>query len=405
MRDNLKNVVLVFQGAFCQSNRMELEGIYRFAREKGWRIQTVEYAAAAESRLNVAGSDVLSKVKSLISFWRPIGCIVECSGLAPRFDIKDFGRTPTVFLDRHPSTLPRSVPCVYSDADSIAVCAAKELLSLGISDYAFVPWVLDAVWSRERGEKFAELIRINGKRFHLFDATFGIGDELVHRRSLAKWIAGLPKPCGIFAANDCLGEQIETACQSVGVAIPDEVAVIGVDDETQICENASPTLSSVRIDNERAGYLSAKLLSNLLAGVKCESCTFGACGLNRRASTQCLLNGGFRVAKAIEFIRLHACEGIDVATVVAQMGCSRRLADMYFKKSLGRTVLGEIHEVRLSRVKDLLSRPVCDMSGLANFAGYSSNDDLRRVFKKRFGCTMRQYRKDASRSVLFSLPK
>lgn len=392
MRDHSGNVVLVFQGAFCQSNRMELEGIYRFAREKGWRIQTVEYAAAAESRLNVGGRDLHFKVKPLISFWQPIGCIVECSGLAPRFAIRDFGGTPTVFLDRHPSTLPTSTTCVYSDSRSIATCAARELLSLGFSDYAFVPWVLDTVWSRERGEMFAELVGMNGKRFHRFDVGFRVGNELAYRKALAKWIGKLPKPCGIFAANDSLGEQVLTACQGIGVAVPDDVAVVGVDDETQICENATPTLSSVQVDNESAGYFSAQLLSKLLAGVKCGSYVFGARGMNRRASTQRLLKGGARIAKAIEFIRLHACEGLNVATVVAQMGCCRRLADMYFKASLGRTVLEEIHEVRLSRVKDLLERSTCEMSSLADLTGYSSNDDLRRVFKKRFGCTMRQYR-------------
>lgn len=194
MNDASGNVVLVFQGAFCQSNKMELDGIYRFAREKGWRIQTVEYAAAAENRLNIAGSKVLFKVKPLISFWRPIGCIVECSGLAPKFALKDFGDVPTVFLDRHPSSLPRSASCVFSDADSIAGCAAKELLALGCLNYAYVPWVQDAVWSRERGEKFAQLVRMNGKRIHFFDSPFRVGQELKYRKALESGFHDFPSP-------------------------------------------------------------------------------------------------------------------------------------------------------------------------------------------------------------------
>ena len=81
-----------------------------------------------------------------------------------------------------------------------------------------------------------------------------------------------------------------------------------------------------------------------------------------------------------------------MAEVVAQMGCSRRLADLYFKESFGHTVLDEIHIARLAYVKDLLGKPACDLARLAEVSGYSSNDDLRRVFKKRIGCTLREYR-------------
>ena len=396
MRDNLKNVVLVFQGSLCQSNREELDGIYRFARERDWRIQTVEYGAASENRLNLSDRGSVFQVRPLISFWKPIGCIVECSGLAPRFRVEDFGKTPTVFLDRHPSTLPKSASCVFSDADSIATCAAKELLALGFSNYAYVPWIQETVWSRERGERFEQFVRINGKRFHKFKEVFQVGKELPYRKKLEKWIAQLPKPCGIFAANDCLGEQVLTACLDAGASIPDEVAVLGVDDELQICENTKPTLSSIQVDNENAGYMAAELLAGRMSGiVGGVERSFGALKVNRRSSTQLVLKGGNRLFKAIEYIRLNACSGISVMDVVRQMGCSRRMADEYFKESMGHTVLDQIHAVRLANVKDLLRRPSCDLAELAELTGYSSNDDLRRVFKKRVGCTMREYRKTA----------
>lgn len=396
------NVVLVFQGAFCQSNRAELDGIHRFARERGWRIQTVEYGSAAESRLNLQGSGAVFQVRPLISFWNPIGCIVECSGLAPKFVIEHFGKTPTVFLDRHPSTLPKSAACVFSDADSIATCAAKELLSLGFSDYAYVPWIQETVWSRERGERFKQLVRMNGKRFHCFKAAFQVGSELAYRKKLKKWVTQLPKPCGIFVANDSLGEQVLTACLDTGISVPDEIAVLGVDDELQICENTKPTLSSIQVDNENAGYMAAEMLSERMARRAAQSRSFGARKVNRRSSTQRILKGGNRLLKAIEYIRLNACSGISVMDVVSQMGCSRRMADRYFKESLGHTVLDQIHAVRLVKVKDMLSAPSSDLSELAAIAGYSSNDDLRRVFKKRIGCTMRDYQKsliDSSKCV------
>ena len=399
MRDNLKNVVLVFQGSLCQSNREELDGIYRFARERDWRIQTVEYGAASENRLNLPDRGSVFQVRPLISFWKPIGCIVECSGLAPRFRVEDFGKTPTVFLDRHPSTLPKSASCVFSDADSIATCAAKELLALGFANYAYVPWIQETVWSRERGERFEQFVCINGKRFHKFKEVFQVGKELSYRKKLEKWIAQLPKPCGIFVANDSLGEQVLTACLDTGISVPDEIAVLGVDDELQICENTKPTLSSIQVDNENAGYMAAEMLSERMARRAAQSRSFGARKVNRRSSTQQILKGGNRLLKAIEFIRLNACSGISVMDVVSQMGCSRRMADQYFKESLGHTVLDQIHAVRLAKVKDMLSAPSSDLSELAAIAGYSSNDDLRRVFRKRVGCTMKEYRKDALSAI------
>ena len=393
MAETDRNIVLVFQGALCPSNRMELDGIFRFARERDWRIQTVEYAAAAENRFNLVRGESSCQVKPLLSFWKPIGCIVECAGQAPDFDIADFGRTPTVFLDRHPSTLPARATCVFSDADSIASCAAQELLSLGFLDYAYVPWIQETVWSRERGEKFTRLVRMNGKHVQTFDAAFQVGMELEYRRALRRWIERLPKPCGVFAANDCLGEQVLSSCRDLNLSVPDQIAVVGVDDESQICENTKPTLSSIQVDSEKAGYLSASLLAERIDGHVCRSCSFGARKLIRRTSTHRLLKGGIRLARALDYIRLHACEGIGVAAVVAQMGCSRRMADLYFKESLGHTVHDEIHLVRLEKVKDMLANPHCSLSALADVAGYASNDDLRRVFRKRIGCTMTEYRK------------
>ena len=392
MNDGNGKTVLVFQGALGPSNRQELDGIFRCAREQGWRIQTVEYAAAAGSRFNLSNDGQRCPVKALLAFWKPIGCIVECAGQVSDFDVADFGKTPLVFLDRHPSTVSARATCVYSDADSISTCAAQELLSLGFSDYGYVPWIQDTVWSRERGERFAQLVRMNGKNLHLFDAEFHPGRELDYRQALRRWVEGLPRPCGIFAANDCLGEQVLSACQSLGVDVPDQIAVLGVDDDPQICENATPTLSSIQVDCEQAGYLSAALLAERIAGRSCRSCAFGARKLNRRASTHRLLKGGIRLTRALDFIRQYACDGIDVADVVRQMGCSRRMADIYFKESVGHTVHDEIHAVRLERVKDLLGNPRCDLTRIAGVTGYSSNDDLRRVFRKKMGCSMTAYR-------------
>lgn len=395
MTPDKPQVVLVFQGAFCQTNRLELDGIYRFAREAGWTIHTVEYDTAAESRQNRRVRRDAFDVKPLLAFWKPLGCIVECSGLSPKFELADFGRTPTVFLDRHPATISKTAICVSSNAASIAECAARELLPLGLSDYAYVPWPTRTLWSVERGDLFAQHVRMNGKSLHVFDGRAKSADTLAYRTELSAWVRALPKPCAVFAANDYLADRVVSACAVNGIAVPDDVVVLGVDDETQICENAKPTLSSIRTDNERAGYLAASLLAERVSfpsHARVASRQFGALGITRRASTRRFPDGDVRVRKALEYIRRYACEGIEPPDVVSEMGYSRRLADLRFRQLTGRTILDEIHAVRLQRVKELLRKPNVPLSSLPDFCGYASLDDLRRVFRQRAGQTLKAYR-------------
>ena len=395
MKDRVKRqVVLVFQGAFCQTNRIELDGIFRFAAKAGWTIQTIEYDTAAASRLHEKMSRRDYDVKPLIAFWNPAGCIVECAGQPSKFTVHDFGRIPTVFLDLHPSMIGNGAVCVSNDASSIAECAAKELLPLGFQHYAYLPWPQETVWSREREEAFARRILMNGKKLHVFSEKAKRSESLEYRKGLSVWMASLPKPCGIFAANDYLAEQVLSTCAADGLIVPDEVAVLGVDDEVQICENTSPTLSSIRTDNENAGYIAAELLAKRIAypRAKVPSRVFGALGVTRRASTRRFPKGDPRVLKALEFIRRHACEGIEPPAVVAEMGCSRSLADLRFREMTGHTILDEIHAIRLARVKELASNPRFDIAALPDFCGYASLSDLFRVFRRRVGMTLRHYR-------------
>lgn len=387
-------LVLVFQGAFCQTNRIELDGVFRFAAQAGWTVQTIEYDTAAASRLHKKMSRRDYDVKPLIAFWKPAGCIVECSGQPPKFGVHDFGGIPTVFLDQYPSVIGNGAVCVSSDASSIAECAAKELLPLGFLHYAYLPWSPETVWSRERQEAFSRRVLMNGKKMHIFSGKAKMSEALKYRKELSTWMESLPKPCGILAANDYLAERVLSTCAADGIAVPDEVAVLGVDDEVQICENTKPTLSSIRTDNERAGYLAAELLSKRIASPKAtiRPCVFGALGVRRRASTRLFPNANRRVVRALEFIRRHACEGIEPPAVVAEMECSRSLADLRFREMTGHTILDEIHAVRLARVKELASNPKFDIAALPDFCGYASLSDLYRVFRRRVGMTLSHYR-------------
>lgn len=372
-------------------------GIQKYAHAAKWHLQMVEYSAANKGGYRLYRSPVDRyqdlDVAELLKFWNPDGCIALFSNLA--HDLLSpavFKSCPTVFLDRHIQVGKLRAACVYSDDESIAKFAAKELMMSGCGDLAYVPYSTDYPWSRERGEAFSRFVLMNGKRLHVFKHPCRRKRPGSLVEALSPWIRALPKPCGVFAVNDIIGEDVLLACSCNSIAVPDEIAVVGVDDVVNRCENTRPTLSSVHRDFVNAGLLAAETLAELMAakGGRVPSRAFAASGIVRRESS-CIIGGkDRRVAKAVEYIRCHACEGIGPRQVVGEMGISRTLADQSFRMALGHTILDEIHAVRLEHVKDLLARDV-EPSAVAERCGYSSLADLRRVFRARLGMTIREY--------------
>ena len=179
--------------------------------------------------------------------------------------------------------------------------------------------------------------------------------------------------------------------------VPEEIAVIGVDDDEQLCENAATSISSIRTDHEKSGYLAAELLAKCLShrgAGKVGSMTFGTVGVHRRASTRHLTTQDVRVQRALEFIRRHVSERITVPDVVCEMGCSRRFADLRFREIVGHTILDEIRSVRMDCVKELLQKPDQSLSAIPDICGYVSLPALCREFKKLTGSTLRKWKKD-----------
>jgi len=388
-----RNTILVLQRSVLKRDRDEMSGIYDYAQEAGWSVQTVEYGTATVNRFHGEFGETGTDVRSLLSFWRPAGCIVECGGEAPPIDPRLFGRVPVVFLDCPPRVGGRPVFCVSSDAESIAGHAARELLSFGFADYAYVPWPKDTMWSRERGNAFSRLVALNGKPVHVFEAPGG-QNQVEWQKALARWVASLRKPCGVFAANDWCAEQVVGICAARGIEVPDEVAVVGVDDDADMCENAAVSISSISTDNVLAGRLAGVLLSERMSGAAdiARVRTFGATGLVRRASSLRVRVADRMVAKAIEHIRRHACEGLEAGAVVGVMGCSRRWAESRFREVVGHSIIDEIHEVRFAKACRLLSTRSLTLEAVAYECGYGSSSFFRKHFKERTGRTLRDWR-------------
>ena len=388
----MAKTVLFFESAFCQTNQTLQDGVRRYARASNWQVRTVEYGRAARDRTGDAGVKGSADIRRLAAFWEADGCIVDCGNEPTTFMAADFGRLPTVFLDRHPDTIEPDAVCVSSDAGSVASSAAQVLLELGFNDYAYVGWLEPVTWSEEREARFAEIVNLNGKAFHPFPrSSRKVSDRRLHA-SLLSWLARLPRPCGIFAANDYVAQIVLEACAQLRIAVPDEMAVVGVDNEDRICENTRPSLTSVLPDNDLAGYMAAELLDRMKRGERPDSLTFGALTVVRRQSTCRYRRSDLRVLAAVEAIRRKACAGLTARAVIAEMGCSRRLAEMRFREVTGHSILDEITDVRLTHARMLLRDPRKTVEMVAASCGYNSPVALRKAFLSHTGETLSAWR-------------
>ena len=341
-------------------------------------------------------------VAELAAFWHAIGAIVECGARTAPLDTAAFGTLPVVLCSPDPGS--RAAPAMSVSHDSVATArvAARELLSTGFSHFAFVPFPVPRYWSRTRERTFAEAIRKHGNDFRVFrpapsaDAKSGEPFSIAWQMGLRRFLAALPKPCGVFAANDAVGEEVLKAARFAGVAVPDDLSVLGVDNDEQVCERCEPPLSSIDPDFRRAGMLAAELLFEAVAKggtpPTAGRLSFGPLRVVHRASVRLSAVSDKCVADAIALIRSKACEGLRAADVAALFPCSRRLACVRFRRATGRTILAEIHAVRLETAKRLLETTGIPLKALSDFCGFEDANSLRKFFRRETGMTLRAWR-------------
>ena len=268
---------------------------------------------------------------------------------------------------------------------------------LGRTHFAYIPFPGSFRWCNERFTAFKKALEINGFNCSLFshtDKTF----TLRRQRRLTDFLISLPKPCSIFAANDRTAEEISAAATFSDLSIPGDIALLGADNFLEICENITPSLSSIEPDFRQGGILSALLLESLIHSknaAKTQCLTFGPLQTVRRRSTT-IASSNKTVTDAIALISDMACSGLTAADVVKLFNCSRRAAEIQFKKATGKSILDAIHETRLERTKVLLTNPYQQLKSLADFCGFKSQNSLRRFFLKKTGMTLSSWQKSLS---------
>ena len=381
------DTILYFQSPSKTSASDKIAGVRRHATAAGWHVQAID---------GIPSPNVLAR---LVDFWHPIGAIVECGGGYDEIPVNQFKGLPTVYLDRNPCTLPPDAPCVSHDSVATGRLAAKELLFVGHPNFAFVPYPQPRFWSDDRERGFRDALALNGMTCETFCGGRHSPQSVVWQKALHRWIMQIPKPCGIFAANDSVAAEVLTAAVQAGFEAPREIAVCGVDNFAPICEHTTPTLTSIQPDFLLAGELAARTLGEIVHEKRRQAIrlTFGPASIVRRASTRAGRRYDPEVTAALELIRRKACDGLSSAAVTATFKCSRRMAEMRFRQAAGHSILDEIQSVRLARAKELLSNTTQDMSCIANFCGFKAANAFWKFFRQETGVSPTEWRMKNSR--------
>lgn len=285
--------------------------------------------------------------------------------------------------------------------DSVAIGqdAARYFNSLGrFASYGFVHGHKRFPWSIER-EKGFSLSKPKATPLFVYPETGDIETEsftnAMDLESLAHWVARLPKPAAVFGANDLFARDVLAVSLSLGLKVPQQVSVIGCDNDPLICASAKTQLTSLQLPFRELGYKACTMLERLLCGKKTPSETIRISGtrLVERSSSAPVPPAIALVERTLAYINQHACEGISAADVVQHLGVSRSLVDLRFAQVRNKSILQEILDVRLAQVKRLLANTNRPILQIGRECGFNDPDNLKRLFLKRFGMTMRDWRK------------
>ena len=360
---------------------MKFAGIKNYAAARGWEAVAVPWETLRTTH-----------IPTLLAERSPVaGCVVEYSVDGVRFPSEVFGAVPVVYL--HPPSDIRNGRAAYvaTDNDAVARAAFRELSTCRPSAYAVVGYRLQKEWSAVRMRVFANLAAKAHVPCHVFDDC---GTDAFKRSSesmaaLSRWVAALPRHTAIFAVNDDTAGEVVDAAHAAHRHIPRELSLCGVDNLPEICETKRPSITSIQIDFERAGFLAARMTDSASR----RNTTVGPLMAVWRESTGGAGRREPHVMAAVERIRREACDGLTARKVIEDAPGSKRLFNLRFREAMGHSVLDEIRHVRLEKVETLLSKTDTAIGAIADMCGWGSATALERFFRAQTGMTMRDWRR------------
>ena len=384
---SMKRIILYFHSSATAQSQQKVSGACRAARRRNWSVLRFDILSPAQ-------------IRDTIRYWQPDGCIVDAVTIgADTIGIRAFSNQPTVFVDCDPAFARRRVNTLVQDAPSIAAAAAQELLRHNLRSYAYAAWPGRPFWSETRGKAFVkavrELCRVGRTPDVLvFSHERAFKDRKSLVKSLAEWMRSLPLPTGVFTATDAMSGQVLESATMLGLKVPEDLMIIGTDNEEFFCENIRPMLSSVSQDFVSAGEKAVEMVETLLNDPSAAPIheTFKEVRIVSRATTRRSKKHDHAATEALDLIRERAISGITAAEALGCFSCSRRLAEKRFRAAAGRSVMEEIHAVQIERAKELAVNPLTKLTAIPQMCGHRSSPYFQRLFKRLVGCTMNEYR-------------
>ncbi|HNX34635.1 MAG TPA: XylR family transcriptional regulator [Kiritimatiellia bacterium] len=380
--------VLVIQETCVQPGKDKLQGIFNYVHLYGpWHLHLIQSRAGEQT------------IRALAD-WNEYDGIIADQMAFEMADVLRQTRKPVILMVHpdpalHAPSLFSRLSCVLEDSASIGAAGAAYFLARGYKHFAYVGEALGRNWSIVRGVAFEKRAEADGCACDLYAAPAANTDWKTERKHLLLWLKALPKPVGLLAAMDTRAHQVLDACAEAGLRVPHDVAVLGVDNDELICNGSIPTLSSIQRDTLTCGFLAAQVLDSLMrkSARKKQILSYGVSRIVSRDSTRTdAAPADLMAIRAREFIRINVGERIGVPDVVRHLHVSRRLAELRFRAAYGISLLEEIRNARLERVRRLLSETDLTLAEICDRCDYQTDIHLRRIFKRRFGCSMREYR-------------
>ncbi|AQQ09690.1 Xylose operon regulatory protein [Sedimentisphaera cyanobacteriorum] len=381
----MKKVILLTEGLSTYARQL-LDGLSEYSRLNGpwafYRESLVPFYRAGQ------GEALPEHIRSLNAH----GVIVRPSSPKIARAAMSLG-LPAVACDDN--NLMPDVPNIVSDYEAVGKMAAEDMLSRGFKNFGFCGFD-DMYWSVQRQAFFKETIEKAG-----FDVNIYSSPKIPEQNyaacelsSLAKWVSSLPKPAAVMACNDDRANQVITSCNITGINIPEEVAVLGVDNDTLLCTLSNPHLSSIALDAKKAGFKAAALLDRMMDGqeVENQAVTVRPTHIERRRSSDIFALEDEQVAAAVQFIHKNAREPIQVSDVAREAALSPRALYSKFHKFLGRSVYEEIKRVRITEISQMLLSTDLPVYQIALCFNFSSIEHIGRYFKSYTGISPLAYR-------------
>lgn len=324
--------------------------------------------------------------------WKPDGIIMRDSMINKELLKLNI---PTV-LAIHSSDYPKNLPVIRTDSRAIARMASGHLVQKGFTRFAYCG--MDGYeWSDERKKCFAGFNSEAGFQTHEYAGPKGrkVKDWEEEQKRIGEWLKTVPKPVGLMTCNDDQAQHVLEVCKRTGFRVPEDVAVLGVDNDPMICEIGDPPLSSIALNVESAGYEAARLLGELFRGRKMrgQQILVTPTHVVQRQSTDILAVSDPEVAAAMRYIRANAKNKMLVMDVVRQTRVSRRTLEQRFKKTVHKSVYDEIRQVRVEWISRLLMETDLPISQITSLFNFTDVEHISRYFRKEKGMGLREFRK------------